>query len=173
VTISAGVARGDGASLDRLYRAWFDRAFGLARRFTRRDEAFCLDIVQEAMLRTIRALKPQPTGAALDGWITLAVRSASVDALRREARRAARESRREVIGSARSGACSAERAELIELMARLDELDPAEAELLRRRFGGVTLRGLAQATGTTTGAAHGQVRRALAAFKRLFPKDQR
>ncbi len=172
VAISAGVARGDGPSLDRLYRAWFDRAFALARRFTRRDEAFCLDIVQEVMLRAIRGLKPQPSGAALDGWLTLAVRSASVDALRREARRTAREARREPGPSGVNGASPETNVELVELLACLDELEPAEAEVLRRRFGGSTLLGIAQATGTTTGTAHGQVRRALASLKRLFSEDQ-
>src|SRR5262249_20822285 len=89
--VSAGVARGEPAALDRLYRAWFARALGLARAWTRRDEAFCLDVVQEAMLRAIRSLRPVPGAAALDGWMTSAVRSASIDALRREGRRLARE----------------------------------------------------------------------------------
>lgn len=171
--ISSGVARGDPAALDRLYRAWFDRALALARRFTGRDESFCLDVVQETMLRAIRGLRAQPTGAALDGWLTLAVRSAAVDALRREGRRMVRE---RASGAPTSSATSSCPDEIQAILLHLADLDPSEAEVLRRRFAGASLRGIAGASGRTVGAVHGSVRRALATLRRAVsaaPRENR
>lgn len=172
--ISSGVARGDPAALDRLYRAWFDRALALARRFTGRDESFCLDVVQDTMLRAIRALRAQPTGAALDGWLTLGVRSAAVDALRRDGRRILRERAcaAPVLPSSPSvpGPCPED---LESILRHLADLDPAEAEVLRRRFAGASLRGIAGASDRTVGAVHGSVRRALAALRQAVRAPRR
>jgi len=169
-TISSGVARGDPAALDRLYRAWFERAFALARRFTGRDESFCLDVVQETMLRAIRGLRAQPTGAALDGWLTLAVRSAAVDALRREGRRMVRERASAAPMSSTTDSCPDE---LQAILHHLAHLDPSEAEVLRRRFAGASLRGIAGASDRTIGAVHGSARRALDALRRAVGAARR
>lgn len=168
--ISSGVARGDPAALDRLYRAWFDRALALARRFTGRDESFCLDVVQDTMLRAIRGLRAQPTGAALDGWLTLAVRSAAVDALRREGRRVVRERASATPTPSDAGPCTED---LESIVHHLADLDPSEAEVLRRRFAGASLRGIAGASDRTIGAVHGSARRALAALRRAVSAARR
>jgi RNA polymerase sigma factor (sigma-70 family) len=168
--VSAGVAKGDSAALEALYRAWFARAFGLARGWTRRDEAFCLDVVQEAMLRAIRSLAAVPTGAALDGWMTTAVRSASVDALRREGRRLARE--RVHAQRRATNEDKPERDDLDDVLAALDELDPAEARLLRLRFErDLSLRAAAKYTGSTLGSVHGRIRRAVARLRKFLEED--
>ena len=155
---STGVARGDAASLDGLYRAWFDRAFATARRFTGRDEAFCLDVVQETMLRAIKGLKPLNDRRALDAWMHAAVRSACLDALRSEARRVLRERQSSVKEHAERAAAE----EFEGLLARMAELDAPSRELLRLRFEGTrTLAMTAAAAGISGGTAHGKLRRTL------------
>jgi DNA-directed RNA polymerase specialized sigma24 family protein len=46
-----------------------------ARRATGRDEAFCLDVVQDAMMRIIRSLKPLQSERQLRGYLRAATQS--------------------------------------------------------------------------------------------------
>ena len=47
--------------------------YGYVRRFTRRDESFCLDVVQDAMMRVIRKLTPKDSELQLLGWLRVLV----------------------------------------------------------------------------------------------------
>ena len=173
VRLSRGIARGDHAALDEFYRAWFDRAFAAARALSRRDEAFCLDVVQEAMLRVIKSLPPLSGAAALEAWMHTAIRSSTIDALRAEARRVAREIRaagmkraRPIAQRAGQRASHAEEHEINTLLATLAELDPVSQDLLRLRFErDKSLEATAHAKGITAAAAHGKIRRILAWMK--------
>jgi len=173
VRLSRGIARGDHAALDEFYRAWFDRAFAAARSLSRRDEAFCLDVVQEAMLRVIKSLPPLSGAAALEAWMHTAIRSSTIDALRAEARRVAREIRaagmkraRPIAQRAGQRASHAEEHEINTLLATLAELDPVSQDLLRLRFErDKSLEATAHAKGITAAAAHGKIRRILAWMK--------
>src|SRR5262245_18004966 len=84
--LTSAVSRGDTAAFGVLYEAWYERVYGLARALTRRDESFCLDVVQEVMLRAARSLKPAGTEAQLGGWFAKVTASVCVDAVRRETR---------------------------------------------------------------------------------------
>lgn len=163
---TAGIARGDRAALAVFYEAWFDRCYALARSLTRRDEAFCLDIVQDSMLRVIRSLPRLETRAQLEAWMTKAVHSAALDQLRREARRLKRETAREgPIGVPPDMATN----DLIQtVMGKLHELPADDRTLVSLRFAqGRSLHATGAATGTTGDAAHGRVRRALEKLRRL------
>src|SRR5207237_963299 len=74
-----------------FYRAWFDWSFRLAQRLTRRDESFCLDVVQEAMLRVARSMKAMKSRTDLERWMSRVVHTAALDQLRRASRRGVRE----------------------------------------------------------------------------------
>src|SRR5258705_8447579 len=74
--MTVAIAAGDTAALARLYRGWFDFILQEAHRCTGRDEHFCLDAVQEAMLRLIKRLPPLNNEAALTAWMKTTVRSA-------------------------------------------------------------------------------------------------
>src|SRR5688572_24902887 len=80
-TVTAAIARGDRAAFGEFYEAWFDRCYAMARGMSGRDESACLDIVQEAMLRVVRRMRPLPDAAALEAWMRRVVRSAAVDSL--------------------------------------------------------------------------------------------
>lgn len=157
------LARGDHAALAALYEAWFSRALGLARTMTRRDEAFCLDVVQETFVRIIDhapRLAHLAGAEDLDRWMAAVVRSAAIDLLRRDLRRAAREtaSHRRSVAAQHDGAPDS----VHELQSLIASLHPDDQELLMLRFGrGTTLDGAARAVGTTIGAAYGRIRRAL------------
>lgn len=164
--LTAAIARGDAGAFDRLYRGWFDRLLALTRGATRRDEAFGLDVVQDAFVRVIRSPRVCGTEGELAAWLRRCVLSAAVDRLRSEARRSAREvGRGAVAGAVEDGAAGAE--ELRWLRDRIAELGPEDRDLLRLRFEvDRTLAEIAGARGGTWGSVHGRVRRTLERLRR-------
>jgi RNA polymerase sigma-70 factor, ECF subfamily len=166
--LTAGIARGDRAALDEFYRAWFGWSYTMARTLTRRDEAFCLDVVQEAMLRVVRSVRPMRTRHDLERWMTRVLHTTALDLLRGESRREARE-RRAVAGAMVAAApdAAAVLAEQIRwVRARLAELPAAEGWLVWLRLGrGRTLDQAGEAAGISGDAAHGRVRRVTARIR--------
>lgn len=155
--LTRAIARGDELALAAFYEAWFDECYTLARRLTGRDESFCLDVVQDAMLRVIRSMRPMRTQRDLSRWMARVVHTAALDRMRDERRRAARE-RRSAAGGAATG--PDERVEWI--AAQLAALPETDRALLGLRFGrSRTLAQAAEATRMTEGAAHGRIRRAI------------
>ncbi|MCZ6836544.1 MAG: sigma-70 family RNA polymerase sigma factor, partial [Planctomycetota bacterium] len=88
---TTAIASGDPEAFARFYDAWFDRAFAEARHCTHRDDEFCLDVVQDAMLKVIKSMKPLPNEAALNRWIRVVIRSCAYDRLRADISRKRRE----------------------------------------------------------------------------------
>lgn len=170
--LTEGVAAGDAEAFARFFDAWFDFMYAEASRVTGRDQAFRLDVVQDAMMRVIRRMKPIDSFAHLRGWVRAAVQSAAFDLLRREARRCRRERR----------ACAAPLDQHdAELAARLDwlarelrRLDEGDAHLLLLRYRlGWTLRRIGIALGATPGAIDGKLRRLLEMLRRRGGEDDR
>jgi RNA polymerase sigma factor (sigma-70 family) len=171
--LTAGIASGDAGAFGAFYEAWFDRAYAWARTLTRRDESFCLDVVQEVMLRVIRALKPLPSERALAAWLHRVVHTTALDQLRRESRRVRREERASRRRARERGESTVppdlEREERIAwLSARLAELPAVERSLLQERFERhETLDAAGRAAGMTGDAAAGRIRRAIARLRAL------
>ncbi len=170
VSLVEGIAKGDTAALGVFYEEWFDRAFDLTRTLTGRDESFCLDVVQDAMMKVIRKLRPAlgiTTRAALDAWFARVVHTTAIDQLRREARR-----RRRELGRTEPGAHAGAHASADEL-AHLDErikwvaaevrhLDSRETSMVVMRYGqDRSLESVGAEHGMTVGATHGRFRRLL------------
>lgn len=171
IRLSRAVARGDREALAEFYCAWFDRCYMSARALTGRDEAFCLDVVQDAMLRVVRSIRPMRGEEELAAWMSRVVRSAALDAIRRESRRSRREQERAglplaVSKSPRGLATDAE--ETGWARGVLDGLPPEDRALIAERFGrGRTLEEAGAAAGLSGGAAHGRLRRTLARLRSL------
>lgn len=164
--LTARVARGDPQAMSDFYEAWFDKSYRLARSLTRRDESFCLDVVQDAMLRVARSMKPIATAPELEQWMKRVVHSAAIDLLRREARRAAREQRRDAPESSETD----DRVRW--LQEQLDLLEPEERTMLTLRFlHERTLEQTGRALGLTGDALHGRLRRVLDRLRRAAPRE--
>ena len=163
------IARGDREALGMLYEAWFERTYAAARRLTGRDESFCLDVVQETMLRVIRSMKELQGAAELGVWMDRAVHSAAVDLLRKDSRRIRREATRD----GRLEQVAADVDDRIEwVLARMAELPAGESTLVALRLGGDrSLESVGAATGISGDAAHGRIRRALARLRRWARED--
>jgi RNA polymerase sigma-70 factor (ECF subfamily) len=160
--LTAAIARGDTSAFETFYNEWFDPAYLIALRITRRDESFCLDVVHETMLRAIRSIRPLSTRSDAQRWLTRVVHTAAIDLLRREARRARRERERAPADAAASPGDGAELLERIGWLRReVAKLPPSDRTLLSLRLSGKTLRAAGEATGLSEGAAQGRIRRAM------------
>ena len=167
--LTAGMARGDRAALAEFYRLWFDRAYAMARSLTGRDESFCLDVVQEAMLRVVRSARAMASEADVERWMTRVVHTAALDQLRRESRRAQRERARGRDRITPGADGSAQLAEQIALLrARIAALPASDGWLVWMRVArGSTLDQAGMAAGLSGDAAHGRIRRALSRLRMM------
>ncbi len=168
--LTANIASGDPEAFARLYRGRFDEMYAEARRATGRDESFCLDVVQDAMIRTIRALKPLESEKHLHAWLRTVVQSCAYDRLRKEARRRRWErdatyARRTVSRTLSSDDNLDDRLDwLHKELASLD--DPQLRLLLMRYRFGWTLRRIGEHLGLKPGAVDGRLGRLVATLRR-------
>ncbi len=171
--LTAAIARGDEGAFAEFYEIWFDRVFAMARSATRRDESFCLDVVQDCMMRVVKSMRPLPSERAVAAWMARALFSTAVDRLRQDRRRALRE--REVaarVGAESSGDSVEEQERLDWLEARLAELPSTDRELMRERFeSGKTLEAIGADQGMSGHAVHGRIWRIVARLKRAATRE--
>ncbi len=149
-----------------FYDAWFDRCFAMAKKVSRRDESFCLDVVQEAMLRVVRSIPALETEAAVGAWMKKAVFSVIADRLRQDDRRQRRELRAVEGGSHQVVEEPLDQLEESErhtwLRSQLESLPKEDRVLILERFSGdKTLAAVGETVGMTGHAAHGRIRRVL------------
>jgi RNA polymerase sigma factor (sigma-70 family) len=161
---TSAIASGDADAMSAFYERWFDFVFAEARQLSRRDEAFCLDMVQDTMMRVIRSMKTLENEAAVIQWLRKTVRSCCIDRVRRELRQAKRE--RALADGQRDAEPSAQADHIAWLAHELELLNPEAANLLHMRFGlGWTLQRIGTAIGVKTGAVDGRINRILTALR--------
>jgi len=162
--LTSAVARGQEPAVELFYRRFFDLLYRHARQVSQRDESFCLDVVQDAMLRIMRTIRPVATEAQLVAWLKLIVKSVAYDALRRERRRKGREAAR---GTVDNQPATDESERLAWLREQLLALDPPLVRLIELRFvHGWKLARIAQLLGLSVGTVDGRLRRALDRIRR-------
>ncbi len=169
--LSRAISRGDARAFEVFYRQWFERAAVLVGTMTRRDEAFCLDVVQSAMLKAARRMPAMTTDREVEAWMTRVLRTTAVDELRREGRRAERERRAR---APESRTPDREREELIAALRKeLATLTGADRDLVRRRFAhGETHAEAGAEAGLSGDAAHGRLRRVLDGLRARLRRDE-
>ena len=160
-TWTSRIARGDADAFGTFYEAWFDRCYALARGLTRRDESFCLDVVQDAMLKAARSMKRIETEPELERWMARVVHTAALDRLLADSRRLARERRRADDDARTLDADPDGVDERVRwLRTQLAALGPEERTLLSLRYvQDRTLEETGRAVGLSGDAAHGKLRR--------------
>lgn len=162
--LTRAIASGDTDAFAQLYDANFDAMVHDAKRYTGRDESFCLDVVHDAMLKVIRAIKPMDTHDDLRAWLRCVVKSCAYDSLRRESRRRKREQRTPEPSMDERSDELAERLQW--LRDELASLDPASRDLvlLRHRLGW-TLQRIGRTVGLNPGAVDGRLTRIMRKLK--------
>lgn len=172
LSLSRRMIAGDTDAFREYYDHFFDFMLAESRRCTGCDEQSCLDIVQDAMLKAIRSMRPIENRQKLLAWTRLLVKSVAYDWLRRESRH-----RRTLKNSFDDAASNAVQAPLagIPHEARLLWLEDQLARMpddLRRMFHwrfrwGWTLRRIGNRLGLKPGAVDGRLRRAIDELRAL------
>ncbi len=138
----------------------------MAGRATGRDESFCLDVVQEAMLRVIKSMpKSIASDDELRAWLSRVVRTCAMDMLRGERRRRKREAvHGESIGnSVMDGALDEQ---IAWLQGELEAQGGEVAAMLRLRHAlGWTLSRIGRVFGASPSAVDGRMNRAIASMR--------
>ncbi len=83
--ITSGMAQGDEEAYRRFYEAYCDRLFRYLLIMARGDEEFCRDILQNAMIKIVRYMKPFEREDVFWSWLTQVVRTSFIDGLRKRA----------------------------------------------------------------------------------------
>lgn len=170
-TLTAAMARGEPSAIDTFYRRHFDTMLAHAQQFTRRDEHFCLDVVQDATLKVVRSVRRMQDEKHLRRWLRRVVASTAIDRLRAEQRRALREQHGGVSGSDDPAEAAALAEQIAELDRRLARLDATGRRLLHWRFAqGLTLADIGRRLGLGPGAVDGRLRRTLTRLQRSEPR---
>ena len=164
--LTAAIASGDTEAFGRLFRERFDRMYAEARRVTGRDESFCLDVVQDAMIRTIRSMKPMDTERHLSAWLRVVVQSCAYDRLRKEARQ--RRWEEAAVGANQTAPSDDGLGEkLAWLRKELAGMTDPQVRLLVLRYRlGWTLRSIGEALGLKPGTVDGRLGRLVAGLGR-------
>jgi RNA polymerase sigma factor (sigma-70 family) len=172
--LTTAIASGDTEAFARFYRARFDAMYTDAVAATGRDEAFCLDVVQDAMMKIIRRMKPMATEDDLRRWLRAVVQSCAYDRLRSESRRR----RREAVALqqdadtrlARDHGDLRQRLQWLEQQLRTCDDVSVRMLLMRHRFGW-TLQQIGAALGIKPGAVDGRLRRLVGGLRRTAQED--
>ena len=166
VHLTLAIARGDHVAFAEFYEIWFDRAYALARSITRRDESFCLDVVQDCMMKVVRAMRALKTEAAVNAWMGKTLFSTAIDHLRRESRRQRKEG--EVADASQADTKDSlpvqleQRERMAWVQEKIQELPMEDRRLILERYvEGKTLAAVGGELGITGDVAHGRIRRIL------------
>ncbi len=167
--ITRAIARGDTQAFAVFFREHFDGMHAEARRVTGRDEAFCMDVVQNAMIRVIRHMKPLDSEQHLERWLKATVRSCAFDCLRHERRRRRREIQFGQRGTSPDDDELDQR--LNWLRKEMAQLERSDVSVVAMRFQlGWTLQRIGAALGLKTGAVDARIRRIIARLRGRAPE---
>jgi RNA polymerase sigma factor (sigma-70 family) len=163
--LTTAIARGDGDAFTVFFRERFDEMYADAKRATGRDESFCLDVVQDSMLRVIRSMKPMDSERHLRAWLKRTVQSCAYDAIRKDMRRARRE--RAIAPPWRPSGASDDEQRVSRLWEEMVAQGGLQATLLVMRYRlGWTLQRIGDAVGMGPGAVDGKIRRSILGMRR-------
>jgi RNA polymerase sigma factor (sigma-70 family) len=161
--LTAAMARGDEKAVEAFYRRYFGWLHAQARRASRRDESFCLDVVQDAVLRVIRTVRPVGSEGQFRAWLRLVIQTTAWDRLRAEQRR----QRHETIAiSVRPSAKDTIDDDHDQLKKQIARLDPRLLEIIELRFEQRwTLNRIASKLGLSISTIDRRLRRALKSIR--------
>ena len=161
--LTAAMAAGDENAVESFYRQYFDWLYAQARRVTGRDEAFCLDVVQDAVLRVIRTVRGVGSHAQFRAWLRLVIRTTALDLFRAEKRREKREAFVVELQSCDDfpyGLFDDEQHEWVR--KQVEKFDPELVQMIELRFEQHwTLARIGELLGLSTGTIDGRLRRAI------------
>ncbi|HEX4795801.1 MAG TPA: sigma-70 family RNA polymerase sigma factor [Humisphaera sp.] len=168
--LTARMAAGDARAIESFFNRYFQFLYEQARRASRRDEAFCLDVVQDGLLRVIRSIRRTETEGQLLGWLKLVIRTTAYDRLKTEQRRKTHEAM--FVGDAPVSESRVDDDQLERLGDEISRLDPTLARMIELRYErDWTLSRIAAAFGLSVGTIDGRLRRALGRLRERLEEE--
>ncbi len=166
--LTTAIASGDPEAFARIYKAKFDFVLRVVRTTTRFDEQASLDMVQDAMMRVVRYMKPFEDEKALDSWLARIAINVALDYLKRDRRRRMRElasmNGRFQVAQERIEDVSEKVARIRRELSGLDRVGAGIIEL--RFYADLTLKAIGERLGLSTGAVHSRLHRSMKALRR-------
>jgi len=166
-SVTRAIRAGDSSQFQILFDHFFQAVFREAKRLTGRDEATCLDIVQDTMLKVAYRIKVIDNEPQLAQWIRMVTRTTTYDWLRKELKRNPTTSL-PPMDIADTGFPEAEnvrmndQARLLWIQEQLSELPPKTRQMINLKYRlGWSLKRIGQRFGLKTGAVDGRIRRAV------------
>ena len=165
--LTTALAAGDEYAVETFHRQYFDWLYAQARRATRRDESFCLDVVQEAMLRIIRTIRSVESDTRFRAWLRLVIQTTAWDKLRSEKRRQQHELVAVTMRSEMSSDDEHSDEEQAEwLKAQITRMDPQIVKMIELRYEQRwTLGRIGKMFGLSIGTVDWRLRRTLAELR--------
>ncbi len=158
--LTTAMSAGDGRAVEVVYRTDFGWLYAQARRASRRDESFALDVVQDAVLRIIRTIRPVKSEGQLRAWMILVVQTTALDLLRSERRREKRQL--VVVASSSDEAPEFDESDYQWLREQVQKLDPQIVRMIELRYEQHwTLGRIGKVFGLSIGTIDGRLRKAL------------
>lgn len=162
LSVTRRMKAGDSKALTVFYEHVFDLMFREVKRLINRDEQTSLDIVQDAMLKAIRCIKPLPDAGAVVAWSKTVVRSTTYDWLRKQGRQNAHELSAIDQPIQKEQLVDEDSARMLWIEEQLQAMSPELRRLIRFRYRlGWSLRRIAESLGLKTGTVDGRIRRAI------------
>jgi len=164
--LTTALSAGEEHAVETFYRRYFDWLYAQARRAARRDEAFCLDIVQDAVIRVLRSVRPVQDEPQFRAWLKLVVQTAAWDRLRSEKRRTNRELALATVRGGSEDEAIADEEQQEWLKAQISKLDPELVRMIELRYEqNWTLARISKLLGLSIGTIDWRLRKALARIR--------
>jgi len=167
--ITERIAAGDQSAFAVYYERFFDEMFSEVKRVSNLDEASCLDIVQDSMIKVIRNVKKVDTEPMLAAWSRAVARNTAYDWLRKLRKKSSCDlDGVELPEKSNPEFFLEQEARLIWIEQQILQQPPEIQHLFSLRYRmGWTLQRIAKYLGLKTGAVDGKLRRAIKKIKEM------
>lgn len=157
---------GDQQAFAEYYKTFFDTMLLTVKQTTGCDEATCLDIVQDAMIKAIAKMKPLATRQQTTAWTRAVAKTTAYDFLRKRARQQKLSENLAKQTPKLNQQAIDETARLAWVEEQLQQLPDELVSMIGLKYRmGWTLRQIGEKFGLKTGAVDGKIRRAIEDLK--------
>jgi RNA polymerase sigma factor (sigma-70 family) len=160
--VSTQIVNGDEDAFETYFNQFFPLMVSEARRITGRDEATCLDMVQNAMIKATKSMVQLNDEQHAIAWTRVLIRCTTLDWLRVKANRLPNSIEETAAATSVEQAAIDIQARILWVEEQLNQCPPQTRSMIALRYRlGWTLERIATRFGLKTGAVDGRIRRAL------------
>lgn len=164
--VSARIQAGDDRSFEIYFNCFFDLMFAESRRISGRDEATCLDLVQNAMFRATRSMTRLKDEQHAVAWTRILIRCTALDWLKVKSNAMPNRLDNTEPETEEVAENIDVRARILWIENQLEKCHPETRKMIALRYRlGWSLQRIAARFGLKTGAVDGRIRRTIEKIK--------